>query len=78
MIFCYGYPDFPDANTSVDTLHIPEECMKAIKRSGIEYIGDMLDVYARVGAGVMDGFPRMSSKCISLIYREIITLEGCP
>ena len=79
MDFAYGYPGFPDAENKIDTLNIPQECLNALKRTGIEYIGDVLDVYVRINIGAaMDGFPRMSSVCYSVIFREIIVLDGCP
>jgi len=71
MKFCYGYPDFPDASKSIEELSVPDECMKAMKRVGIQYVGDMLDVYARLPG---HGF-RMSLKCYSLVFREIIVLS---
>ena len=74
MVFSDCYPYFPDANTSIDTLNVPDEGMNAMKRVGIKYIGDVLDVYARLpGPGI-----RISSKCLSLIFRQVIVLDGCP
>ncbi len=77
MVFNGLYIDFPDANTSIETLDVPEECITAMKRFGIEYIGDMLDVYRRMPIGV-DVLARMGSDCISQVYREIITFSDCP
>lgn len=77
MVFNDRYPDFPDANTSIDTLNVPDECITAMKRFGIEYVGDMIDVYGRMPIGV-DVLVRMGSKCISHVFREIIVMEGCP
>lgn len=74
MVFNDIYPDFPDANTSIDTLRVPEECINAMKRLGIEYVGDMLDVYARLP---LPSHVRMSSKCYSQVFRKIIALDGC-
>jgi len=77
MEFCYGYPGFSYADESINVLNIPENCMNVLKRTGIEYIGDLLDVYARYRLDPMSisGF---SVKCISPIFRELITIDGCP
>lgn len=74
MKFCYGYPEFPDANKSIEELNVPVECINAMKRVGIEYVGDMLDVFARLPG---PGF-RMSSSCYSQVFREIVSLDRCP
>lgn len=80
MVFSDIYPNFPSANKSIEDLNIPDECLKGLRRTGIEYIGDVLEVYQRNrNPSLMDGFfPRMSRKCRSIIYRQIISLEGCP
>lgn len=73
--FCYGYTDFPEAQLSIDELNLPEECSNALRRTGIELIGDVLDVFARIPnvAG-----PRMSSNCLSVIFRNVLSIDGCP
>lgn len=78
MEFCYGYPNFPSANKSIDDLNLPGECLKGLQRTGIEYIGDVLDIYARSRSGGATGALRISLKCYSIIFRKIISLEGCP
>lgn len=78
MDFGYGYPDFPCANNSIDDLDIPDECLQMLKRTGLEYIGDLLDVFARIhtSIGLMDGFPRMNAKCYAATVRALVEF-GC-
>ena len=79
MRFCYGYPDFPCADTPIDDFDIPDECRRKLIRTGIEYIGDVLDVYARIHEGPpMDGFPLMGDECYTVIVQKLIAIDCWP
>jgi len=74
MKFAYGYPDFPDADTHIDALNLPLECSNALKRVGVEYIGDVLDIFARLP----DSGPWMNVRCYVILFCAILQYENCP
>jgi hypothetical protein len=76
--FCYGYPDFSEAQLSIDELNLPYECSNALRRTGIELIGDVLDVIARIFLAGGMGAPRMSPQCYPIVLRTLLSVDGCP
>jgi len=73
-----GYPDFLEAQWKVEKLNLPRECYNALKRTGIEYIGDVLDFGKRIVSGGSIGTLRMDGACYSIILRALLSIESCP
>lgn len=77
MEFGYGYPDFPEAQWKIEKLNLSIKCYNALKRTGIEYVGDLLDVYARYRLDPMT-MSWLRIECISPVFRNLIAIEDCP
>lgn len=75
----YDYQGFPCADESIDILQLPVECSNSLKRTGIEHVGDILDMYARIrtDTAIVNGI-RMSLECYSTVFRKLIAIDCCP
>ncbi len=72
------YPNFPEAQWKIEKLDLPVECYNALKRTGIEYIGDILDWVSRVLDAMTSGSFRMSASCYPIIFRSLLAFDNCP
>jgi len=72
------YSDFPEAQWKIEKLNLPIECYNALKRTGIDYIGDVLDFGLRIVSGGSIGTLRMDGACYGTILRILLSIDSCP